>query len=53
MLGDIIDHVLPKRCYEEFTVELKTIVQKVVQNTSDFEALLAMVKSCRATRVHQ
>ncbi|KAL1502197.1 hypothetical protein ABEB36_007374 [Hypothenemus hampei] len=42
VLGDVIDRMLPLRYYEKFPYELKTIVHKVVEYTSDFESLLAM-----------
>ncbi|XP_066255043.1 VPS35 endosomal protein-sorting factor-like isoform X1 [Euwallacea similis] len=42
VLGDLIDRLLPDRRYENFPSELKTIIYKIVQNTPDFEALLAM-----------
>lgn len=42
VFGDITDHLIPNRSYETFPTELKMIIQKVIQYTPDFEALLAM-----------
>lgn len=43
-LGDIIKHMSPDRAYENHYSQLQTIVNKVVQGTSDFENLFAMDK---------
>ncbi|KAJ8925622.1 hypothetical protein NQ315_009466 [Exocentrus adspersus] len=42
MLGDIIDHMVPNRCYEKYYSELKLIIGKVVSHIPDFELLLVM-----------
>lgn len=41
-LGDIIKHMSPDRAYEKYYPQLKIVVDNVVQNSQDFEALLAM-----------
>lgn len=41
-LGDIIRHMVPERAYEKHYPQLKAVIEKVVNYTQDFEALLAM-----------
>lgn len=43
-LSDIIKHMTPDRAYENYYPQLETIVNKVVQGTSDFEHLFTMDK---------
>jgi len=43
VLGDLIERMLPNRTYENCQNELKLIIRKIVDHSSDFEALLAMV----------
>lgn len=45
VLGDVIDHMIPNRCSEKFTSELKAIVRHIVVEIADFEALLSMVNN--------
>ncbi|XP_050296954.1 VPS35 endosomal protein-sorting factor-like isoform X1 [Anthonomus grandis grandis] len=42
ILSDIIDHMSPNRISEKYTCELRKIVQKIMQYSTDFESLLAM-----------
>jgi hypothetical protein len=42
-LGDILNHIVPKRSFEEHYVELQSIVDKILEDTQDFEGLLMMV----------
>ncbi|RZC42930.1 UPF0505 protein C16orf62 -like protein, partial [Asbolus verrucosus] len=42
ILGDLIEHVAPDRSYEPYYTQLKYIVENIVLNVQDFEALLVM-----------
>lgn len=42
-LGDILNHVIPKRGFEEHYTELQNIVDKILEDAQDFEGLLMMV----------
>ncbi|CAG5089847.1 Similar to Vps35l: VPS35 endosomal protein-sorting factor-like (Mus musculus) [Cotesia congregata] len=41
-LKEIINHLSPKRMYENYYPQLQAIVEKIVAKTQDFESLLAM-----------
>jgi hypothetical protein len=43
ILADIIEHVAPDRSYEQYYPQLKNVVENIVLNIQDFEALLVMV----------
>jgi hypothetical protein len=42
ILADIIEHVAPDRSYEQYYPQLKNVVENIVLNIQDFEALLVM-----------
>lgn len=41
-LGDILNHIIPKRGFEEHYAELQSIVDKILEDTTDFVGLLTM-----------
>lgn len=43
VLGDIIRHMIPRAAYENHYTALKTILEKIMFEISDFESVFSMV----------